>query len=226
MDEGQAVDEDAHVIAVVIARAGVLADGDLVDHLQVIVVDVLAVDQGDVLAGAVVADEHLHVVLLDFAGLLHDVLIRVGDGGREKALPLLVGEVVVVQLLQLDAQVGDQLLLGVDRLVLIALFGEQAHELPLQLRLGLVGFRAPGRGFVGSDDGVFAGLGDDVERGHRLLPQNELVKFRSCQKGNILAIQDLNTDPNPHMNNRDLYYRMIPQVHLNSHTHSRHQTQA
>lgn len=49
MHQRQAVDQDGHVIAVVMAGALGLADLVLVDNLQAVFVDVLLVDQGDVL---------------------------------------------------------------------------------------------------------------------------------------------------------------------------------
>ena len=69
MHQRQAVDQDGHVIAVVMAGALGLADLVLVDNLQAVFVDVLLVDQGDVFGTTVVPPQHLDEILLDLAGL-------------------------------------------------------------------------------------------------------------------------------------------------------------
>ena len=128
--------------------------------------DVLLVDEGDVLGGAVVPVEYLYEVLLDLPGLLHDVLVGVGNGVLEELLPLAVGKLVIVQSLQLTAEVGDQVGLLVDWQIPIALLGEQMDELPLQRRLALVAVGAFFHRLVGGDHGIFGCGGDNIERSH------------------------------------------------------------
>ena len=67
------------------------------------------VDEADVFGGAVVTDKDLHVVLLDAAGFSDD-RVPISGGGvndrvTEKALPFFVAEPVVIEGLELDAQV-------------------------------------------------------------------------------------------------------------------------
>ena len=124
MYQGKAVDQHRHIIAVVVLGPLPLADLILVDNLEIVVVDVLLVDEGDVLGGAVVPPEYLYEVLLDLPGLLHDELVGVGNGVLEELLPLAVGKLVIVQSLQLTAQIGDQVGLLVDWQIRIALLGE------------------------------------------------------------------------------------------------------
>lgn len=124
------------------------------------------VDQGDVLGAAVVPLQDLHIVLLDLSGLLHDVLIGIGDALRQEAAPLRIGEGIAVQLLQLPPQIGKQLRLGVDGQILIALLRKHADELPLQLRLALIAVGAGRYGRVFRHHGIFSCLGNDVEAGH------------------------------------------------------------
>ena len=138
MYQRQAVDQHRHIVAVVVFGSLLLAHLILVDDLEPIVVDVLLVNEGDIFGGAVIPPQHLHKVLLDFPDLLHDVLVGVGDGIREEPLPLPIDELVVVESLQLAAQVGDEVGRLVDLQVLIALLGEQVNEFPLQGRLALV----------------------------------------------------------------------------------------
>ena len=92
MYQRQAIDQNGHVVAVVMPRPLRLAYRILVDDLETVVMDVFLVNEGDILGGAVVPPEHLHKVLLDLPGLLHHMLIGVGDGVGEEPLPLAVGE--------------------------------------------------------------------------------------------------------------------------------------
>ena len=124
MDEGQAVDQDSHVIAVVVVSPIRRTHLILIDDLQMVVVDVLLVDEGDVLALAYVPPEDLHKILLDAAGLVLNAVVGVDDALVKKPLPLGIGEGVAVQLLQLFAQVDGQLRLRVDGQILITLFTE------------------------------------------------------------------------------------------------------
>lgn len=96
MYQGQAVDQHRHIVAVVVLGPLLLAHLILVDDLEPVIVDVLLVDEGDVLGGAVVPAEYLHEVLLDLSSLFHDVLVGVGDGVLEELLPLAVGKLVIV----------------------------------------------------------------------------------------------------------------------------------
>ena len=166
MYQGQAVDQHRHIVAVVVLGPLLLAHLILVDDLEAVVVDVLLVDEGNVLGGAVVPAEHLHEVLLDLPGLLHDVLVGVGNGILEELLPLAVGKLVIVQSLQLTAEVGDQVSLLVDRQIRIALLGEQLDELPLQRRLALVAVGTFFHRLVGGDHGVFGCGGNNIKITH------------------------------------------------------------
>lgn len=107
--------------------------------------------------------QHLNIVLLDLAGLFHDVLIGVGDGVREELLPLAVGENIVVQQFQLPSQIGNEVSLFVDGKVLVALLGEHLNKLFLQRRLTLIAVRALFRRLVLSNHGIFGCGSYDVE---------------------------------------------------------------
>lgn len=174
MYQRQAVDQHRHIIAVIVACPLLLAHLILVDDLETVVVDVLLVNERDIFGGAVVPPEHLYIVLLDLPGLLHDMLVGVGNGVEKELLPLAVAELVAVQGLQLAAQVSNEVGLLVDLQILIALLGEQRNKLPLQRRLALVAVRAFFHRLVGGDDGVFRCGGDNVEKTHRFqnLPSN------------------------------------------------------
>ena len=167
MDQGQAVDQNGHVVAVVVAGPLVPADGVLVDDLQGVVVDVFLVQQGDIFGSAVVPAQHLDEILLHLAGLFHNVFVGVGQRLMEKAVPLAVGKVVVVEGFQLTAQVGDEFRLGVDGQIGIALLGELPDERLFQRGLALVAVRPGGGGFIGGDHRVLGGGSDDVIGVHK-----------------------------------------------------------
>ena len=173
MDQGQTVDQNGHVIAVVVAGALVPADGVLVDDLQPVVVDVFLVQQGDVFGSAVVPAQHLDEILLHLAGLFHNVFVGVGQRLVEKAVPLAVCKGVVVEGFQLTAQVGDEFRLGVDRQIGIALLGELLDERLFQRGLALVAVRPGGTGFIGGDHRVLGGGSNDVIGVHGRSPPSK-----------------------------------------------------
>ena len=166
MYQGQAVDQDGHIVAVVMACSLLLAHLILVDDLEMIVVDVLFVDEGDVFGSAVIPPEHLHKVLLDLPGLFHDMLVGVGDGVEKELLPFAVGKLVAVQGLQLAAQVGNEVGLFMNLQIFIALLGKQLDKLPLQSRLALVAVRVVFHRLVGGNNGVLGCGGDNIKVTH------------------------------------------------------------
>lgn len=163
MDKREAVDEHGHVIAVVVLRAVVFGDYVLIGDLQTVVVDVLFVDQRDIFRTSVIAPQNLHIVLLNFAGLFRNAVIGVGNALGKEPLPFDVGKAVVVQHFQLCAQVGNQLRLAVNRLVLIALLCQKADKLRFERSFTLIGVGTNLGGLVFGDHRVFGGRGNDVE---------------------------------------------------------------
>lgn len=166
MDEGQAVDQDGDIIAVLVLCAGIGSHLVLIDDLQAVVVDVLFVNKGDVFGAAVISMEVLDRVGLDAAGLFHDAVVCVGDDLPEEPLPLAVGKAAVVQKLQLRPEVFHQGGLVVDGEVFITLGGQQPDELFFQLRLALVGVGTGGFRLVFGDNGAFGAGGDEVVGTH------------------------------------------------------------
>ena len=114
----------------------------------------------------VVPAQHLNEVLLYFPRFLHDMLIRVGDSVRKEALPLVIGEMIIVQFFQLDTQIGYKVFFRADPEVLIALLGEHPDKFLLQRSLALIAFTALGDRFVLRDHRIFTCLGYNVEIGH------------------------------------------------------------
>ena len=152
MHERKAVDEDRHVVAVVV---GAGAGGVLVQDLQRVPVDVVAVEQHDVADRAVVQGEVDDRRLLDAAGLLHDAVGLGGDVDSEEPLPVRVGEVEAVQPLDAGSQVRDERGLVGDVGVLVALLAKLRDQLVLELGLRLVGGRVVcRRGRLGADRGL------------------------------------------------------------------------
>ena len=110
----------------------------LAHHLQAVAVDVVAVQQIDVLEGAVVALEGDDRVVLDAPRLIDDGERGVGNLPCEEARPLGLGERDAVELLDLGAQVGEQSLLGVNPEAVVTLGYQDADETRLELGLELV----------------------------------------------------------------------------------------
>ena len=112
MNQRKAVDQNRHIVAVIMPCAVCLLHFILVDDLQAVVVDVLLVDQRDIFGAAIIPVQHLYIVFLNLSGLFGNMLVGVGNYITEKLLPLRIGKLVVVQLFQLAAEVSNQFILG------------------------------------------------------------------------------------------------------------------
>ena len=171
----QTINQNRHIIAIVMSGSLFLAYLILVDHLKAVVVNVFLINQGDIFGSTVIPSEYLHEILLNLPGLFHDMLIGVGNGIKKEPLPFSVGELVAIQGLQLAAQVGDEIRLLMNWKILIALLGEQLNKLPLQRRLALVAVRAVFHRLVGGDDGIFGCGGNDVVGVHGCTPSSRYL---------------------------------------------------
>ena len=99
MHQWKTIDKDGDIIPGVM---GSTCLDILVDDLDKVVVDVGLVNQVDVLALSCVPFENLDVVLLYLGCLGYNIIILVGYALIEEVLPLIVCELVGVELLQLD----------------------------------------------------------------------------------------------------------------------------
>ena len=70
MYQRQTIDQNGHIIAVIVLGTIIGGHGVLIDHLQNIVMDVLFVNQDDIFALTVIPLQHLHMVFLDQPTLL------------------------------------------------------------------------------------------------------------------------------------------------------------
>lgn len=138
----------------------------LVKHLQTVVVDVLFVQKIDVFGRAAVLSQHLHMIELNPARLFQNPVICARDAVLEKARPLAVRESVVVQTLQLAAEVGDERSFVVDLQIFIPLHTQKPEKFLLQCRLALIAVRPAGIRRVLRHDRAFRRGGDDVELAH------------------------------------------------------------
>ena len=171
MNQRKAVDQNRHIIAVIMPCAVCLLHLVLVDDLQAVVVDILLVNQRDIFGTAIIPVQYLHIIFLNLPGLFGNVLVGVGNYITEKLPPLRIGKLVVVQLFQLTAEVSNQFILGMQRQIGIALLAQQADKLFFQFRLTLVAVRAHLGGFIGSNNGIFIGSRNNVII-HPLCPPN------------------------------------------------------
>ena len=106
------------------------------------------------------------MIELNPARLFQNAVVRAHNAVFEKARPLAVRKGVVVQTLQLAAEVGDERGFVVDLQIFIPLRAQKPQKLLLQRRLALVAVRPAGIRRVLGHDCAFRGGGDDVELAH------------------------------------------------------------
>ena len=163
MYQRQAVDEDGYVVARVVVARSLLV---LVEHLQTVVVNVFFVQQVDVFGRAAVLPQHLHMIELNPARLFQNAVVCARDAVPKEARPLAVRKGVVVQTLQLAAEVGDERGFVVDLQIFIPLRTQKPQKFLHQCRLALIAVRPAGIRRVLGHDRALRGGGDDVELGH------------------------------------------------------------
>ena len=167
MYQRQTVDEDGHVVARVVVARSLLV---LVEHLQAVVVDVLFVQQVDVFGRTAVLPQHLHMIELNPARLFQNAVVCARDAVLKKARPLAVRKGVVIQPLQLAAEVGDERGFVVDLQIFIPLRTQKPEKFLLQRRLTLIAVRPAGIRRVLGHNRTLGRGGDDVELGHNNSP--------------------------------------------------------
>ena len=181
MDQRQAVDQHRHIIAIIVGSALLGGNGILVDDLQAVVVDAFFVNELDIFAFPVIPAEHLHIVLLNQAGLFENAGVCVCQHLVPETLPFAVRKAIVIQLFQLHPQIGDQVSLFMDGQSIITQFAEQADKLLFQVCFALVRLRALRLRLVFGDNSAFAALGNDVEIAHGLPPSGSICRCKSQQ---------------------------------------------
>ena len=131
----QSVHQDRHVIPI-LARARLLK---LVDHLQFVARGVTLVHEEDVLQSAVVEGEIPHGVILHLARLVGDGVARTVQVLAAQSFPLRIGEVHLVECLELSAHIVAQGLGGAQiGQVFVTLRPQVCNEFVFQLTFGLV----------------------------------------------------------------------------------------
>ena len=93
------------------------------------------------------------------------MLVRIRQGILKEPVPLRIGEGIVIQGFQTVPEIQDEILLRMDREILIPLFPQHPDKFLLQFSLALVTVSPLFNGFIFCDNGVFRCLGDDVEVG-------------------------------------------------------------
>ena len=117
--------------------------------------DIGLVEQVDILDCSVVACQQLHMVFLNDGGLFDDSAVFVGNTPRKEMRPLGIRKRIVVEFLQLTAQVGNQLRFGMNRQVIVCLFGQQFDKCPFEFGFRLVFFLGTVVDPVVADDRTF-----------------------------------------------------------------------
>ena len=170
MDEWQAVDQYRHIIAIVMSCPLLCGDGILVDDLQTVIMDALLVNKLNIFAFPVIPAEHLHIVLLNQAGLFENAGVGVCQHLVPETLPFAIRKAIAIQLFQLRPQIGNQVSLFMDGQVLITQFAEQADKLLFQVCFALVRLRALRLRLVFGDNRAFAALSNYIEIAHLSSP--------------------------------------------------------
>ena len=163
MNQRQTVYQNRDIIAIIIVAAVLHI---LVDNLQTVVVDVLFIQQRNIDRRAVLAGQVLNVVLLDAAGLFFDAIVRVGDFILKEVIPFLIRKGIIVQNLQLTAQVCHKVSIIMDREVGIALLLQHLDKCLLQRSLTLVGIRTFALRFVFCYNGTFVAGSNYIVSAH------------------------------------------------------------
>ena len=166
MDHREAVDQDRHIIAIAVPRSFILADGILIDDLKKVVMDVLLINQGDVFGGTVITLQDLNKVFLNLPRLFNNMIVRVCQGIIKESVPFGIGKGITVQSLQFLSEIRDHLCLRMDRKIFIALFGEFADKIPLEISLTLITVRSGFYRLIFRDNGVLRSLGNNIEIRH------------------------------------------------------------
>ena len=138
----------------------------LVNNLQKVIVNIALVDELQVLEGSVIAIHHLNEVFLDLRRLLHNAVLIVGELLLEEPFPFAVGELNAIELFELSAQIRNQILLGLDSEILIALTFENRDKPLLQRRLALIQKRILLLRFIAPYDRVLVRLGNQSKIVH------------------------------------------------------------
>ena len=139
MHQWQTVDKDSYIVAVFVAAT---LWHILVDYLKRIVVDIFFVDEIHVQKRPIVASEYLFMVFLNGAGFFHDALVGIAEVLFEKRLPLLVGELDLIEFFKLRTQVGYQVGFTLDRQIFVGLALKSLDEIGFHSRFALVLGRA------------------------------------------------------------------------------------
>jgi hypothetical protein len=166
LHQGQAIDQNGHIVAIGLAAALLKLPDDLAGVAQ----HVLLIEQVDVLDVAVIKDEVVNVVIVDLAGLFQDVFARPIEVGLDETRPFGFGKLDVVEGLELRADVGEQFGWSVQlTLEDVAEVLQILNQFPLQRIFALVGLCELPFLLVSIKDDKAVGLGDGFGFGHGVL---------------------------------------------------------
>ena len=99
----QPVHQDRHIIAVGMA-AGLFK---LLDYLHLVADNVLFIQQVYVFNSAIIKNEVMDIVIVDFAGFIDDAVAGLIEEGLNKSLPFTIKKRYVIERLQLFAHIGE-----------------------------------------------------------------------------------------------------------------------
>ena len=118
MNERQTVHEYRYIVAVIVSST---IRHILVYDLQVVVVDIGFINDGDVGCRAVLTDNRLSVVLLNCARLLNYAVVGIAEVFGKERFPFIVGELDVVEPFNMTAEISYEVGLRGDIYTLVSL---------------------------------------------------------------------------------------------------------
>ena len=188
LHQGQAVDQDGHVITVGV-RPGLFK---LVDDLYRVAGNVLFVKEANILDVAVVKNKVIDVIVMNLAGFVHKTVAGLVQPGFHKAFPLAIRKLHGVQDLQLRAHVGQQFFRRVEaRSVLVALILQILNKLPLQVAFSLVAFNSLPVAYIRIENDEVVGFGYGLEVVHCNLV--DIWPFEMCYPAAFFDLGKLNS---------------------------------
>ena len=125
MDKRQAIYQNSYIVAGIMFPSAFFV---LVNHLQTVIMDILLINQGNIHGSAVLADEILHMILLNLTGLFHDSVVVIRNFMFEKTVPFFVGKAILIEPFQLPTEIVNQSIFAVNGHIFVTLFHQYFNE--------------------------------------------------------------------------------------------------
>jgi hypothetical protein len=159
MYKGQSIDEDGNIIAI---GSHPIIGGILIDDLESIIVYISFIEDIDIFVFTVISLQYFYMIFLYGRCFFDNMLILVGDGSREKMLPLRITKFIFIESLELFPEVHLEISLTSESDVLIGLLLEFSDELFFECIFALILLRSTRRWGIVRDDSALRILHDEM----------------------------------------------------------------